>query len=130
MHQRWPGSSRTITRDHIYREPLIAESQAEKDRLFHSSGAGAFATPRDYVQVLAALLNDGEHSKTGTRILKPETVNLMFENQIPHLPNFARVGTVASKTEQISSAPEMFPQGEWEKNFICQRLIHWSYCCS
>lgn len=119
MHQRWPGSSRVETRDHIYREPLIAESQTEKDRLFQSGGAGCFATPREYVQVLAALLNNGEHSKTGARILKPETVDLMFENQVPHLSDFARVATTASKTEQMSSSPEMYPQGESKKFDVC-----------
>jgi CubicO group peptidase (beta-lactamase class C family) len=112
MHQRWPGSVHIETRDHIYREPLIAETQAEKDRLFQSGGAGGFATPRDYAQVLAALLNDGEHSKTGARILNPETVELMFENQIPQLPNFARAASAASKAEQMTSSPEMYPQGE------------------
>jgi CubicO group peptidase (beta-lactamase class C family) len=125
MHQRWPGNPRTETRDHIYRDPLIAESQAEKDRLFQSGGAGGFATPRDYVQVLAALLNDGEHSKTGARILKPETVNLLFENQLPHMPDFGRVTSTASKTEQMTSGPELYPQGKWREflNFQVIRML-------
>ena len=40
------------------------------------------------MQVLAALLNDGESPNTGARILKKETVDEMFTNQIPNVrPN-------------------------------------------
>lgn len=92
MHQRWPGDSskKAEERDHLYREPILAETVEDKARLFHSGGAGCFAKPAEYVQVLAALLNDGESPITGARILKKETVEQMWENQIPHLPNFAR----------------------------------------
>lgn len=40
MHQRWPGSSAAEERDHIYREPILAETQEEKKAIFHSGGAG------------------------------------------------------------------------------------------
>lgn len=82
MHQRWPGSSGSEERDHIYREPIIAESDEDKKKIFHSGGAGAFAKPTEYVQVLAMLLNDGKSPTTGAQVLKPETVNAMFENQV------------------------------------------------
>ncbi|CZT20436.1 probable related beta-lactamase [Ramularia collo-cygni] len=110
MNQRWPGSQGSETRDHIYREPLIAETDAEKKRLFHSGGAGGFAKPREYVQVLAALLNDGKSPKTGAQILKPETVKEMFENQIKEHPDFARAGIPAAKPDQTNPAPELYPQ--------------------
>lgn len=114
MHQRWPGSSGTPeVRDHMLREPLLAETAEEKDKIFHSGGAGAFAKPTDYVQVLAALLNDGKSPKSGAQILKPETVREMFNNQIPDMPNFARVGIPAAKPEQTNPAPELYPQGKW-----------------
>lgn len=82
MHQRWPGSEAAEERDHIYREPIIAESEHEKKHIFHSGGAGAYAKPSEYVQVLAALLNDGKSPTTGAQILRPETVKAMFENQV------------------------------------------------
>jgi CubicO group peptidase (beta-lactamase class C family) len=111
MHQRWPGdTSKAEERDHIYREPLIAETAEEKDKLFNSGGAGCFAQPSQYVQVLATLLNDGKSPKNGAQILKPETVNLMWENQIPEHPNFAREGLQAAKPDQATPAPEIYPQ--------------------
>lgn len=109
MHQRWPGSQGIEERDHILREPLIATHHNRKE-LFQSGGAGAFAKPREYVQVLATLLNDGKSPKTGAQILKPETVNQMFENQIPKLPDFARQGIPAAKPDQTNPAPELYPQ--------------------
>ena len=109
MHQKWPGQSAAEERDHIYREPIIAESEEEKRHIFHSGGAGAFAQPKEYVQVLVALLNDGTHPKGG-EILKKETVEEMFKNQIPEFPDFARQGIPAAKSEQTNAMPEMYPQ--------------------
>lgn len=77
MHQKWPGSTASEERDHIYREPIMAETPADRERLFHSGGAGLFAKPDQYVQVLAALLNDGQSPVTGERILKKETIDAM-----------------------------------------------------
>ena len=85
MHQRWPGSDKAEERDHMYREPILAETDHEKKHIFHSGGAGAYAKPSEYCQVLAALLNDGKSPKTGAQILKPETVKMMWENQVPHM---------------------------------------------
>lgn len=79
MHQRWPGSSDAEERDHLYREPIIAETEHEKKHIFHSGGAGAFAKPTQYVQVLSVLLNNGKSPITGAQILKPETVDEMFK---------------------------------------------------
>ena len=111
MHQRWPGNhSNPEERDHIYREPLLVETDQEKERIFHSGGAGAYAKPAEYVQVLAALLNDGTSPKTGKQILKPETVNTMWENQVPEHPDFARQGIPAAKPDQTNPAPELYPQ--------------------
>lgn len=78
MSQRWPGSQASEERDHMYREPLLAQTDEEKKRIFNSGGAGAYAKPREYVQILAALLNNGTHKKTGKQILKPETVEAMY----------------------------------------------------
>lgn len=86
MHQRWPGSQEAEERDHVYREPIIAQTDHEKKHVFHSGGAGAFAKPAEYVQVLATLLNDGKSPKTGAQILKKETVEAMFQNQVSSPP--------------------------------------------
>lgn len=124
MHQKWPGSSKSEERDHIYREPIVAESDAEKKHIFHSGGAGAYAKPTEYVQVLAALLNDGKSPKTGAQILKPETVKEMFENQIKEHPDFARSGVPAAKPEQTNPIPELYPQeGE---NSVYKLLLSYS----
>ena len=40
---------------------------------------------KEYVQVLAALLNDGTSPNTGAQILKKHTVDEMFTNQIPNV---------------------------------------------
>ena len=110
MHQKWPGQTESEERDHMLREPIIAETDQDKDRLFQSGGAGCFAKPAEYVQVLAALLNDGKSPKTGAQILKPETVNKMWENQIPDQPDYARQGIPAAKPEQTNQIPELYPQ--------------------
>lgn len=88
MHQRWPGDpTKCEERDHMYREPILAKHEHDKKHIFHSGGAGAFAQPREYVQVLATLLNDGKSPITGAQILKKETVDEMFKNSIPQFPN-------------------------------------------
>lgn len=110
MHQKWPGQTTSSERDHMYREPIVAETHREKQHIFHSGGAGCFAKPNEYVQVLATLLNDGKSPKTGAQILKPETVEEMWKNQIPDQPNFARQGIGAAKPEATNALPEMYPQ--------------------
>lgn len=111
MHQRWPGGSGACEgRDHVYREPLVARTDEDRQRLFHSGGGGAFARPAEYAQVLAALLNGGQGARTGARILQAATVDAMFANQIPHFPDFARQTIVISKPDLSNSAPELYPQ--------------------
>lgn len=112
MHQRWPGDSskRSEERDHVYREPLLAESGEDRERLFHSGGAGCFAKPTEYVQILAALLNDGKSPITGARILQEDTVKMMWKNQIRDMPDFARQGIPDAKREHTNSTPELYPQ--------------------
>ena len=89
---------------------LSLATKEEQEKLFNSGGAGGYAQPSQYVQVLAALLNDGKSPKNGAQILKPETVKLMWENQIPQHPDFAREGLTAAKAEMSNPAPEMYPQ--------------------
>ena len=105
-----PPDSGPRERDHILREPLYAETKEEQEKLFNSGGAGGYAQPSQYVQVLAALLNDGKSPKNGAQILKAETVNLMWENQIPQHPDFGREGLTPAKAEMSNAAPEIYPQ--------------------
>lgn len=53
-----------------------------RDAPFESGGGGALGTLRGYLAVLAMLLNGGIGAN-GARVLKEETVKLMFVNQIP-----------------------------------------------
>lgn len=63
---------------------------AKRKEILNSAGAGCFAQPREYANIIATLLNDGTSPTTEKQILKKETVDTMFENQIPEHPNFGR----------------------------------------
>ncbi|KAI7197823.1 beta-lactamase/transpeptidase-like protein [Hortaea werneckii] len=53
----------------------------------------------EYVQVLAALLNDGTSPNTGAQILKKHTVDEMFTNQIPSFHDDGRAGRHRQRQE-------------------------------
>lgn len=55
------------------------------------------------------LLNDGTSAVSGAKILEPQTVELMFQNQIPDFPNFGRQGIPASKPDLTNAIPEIYP---------------------
>ncbi|KAL7920722.1 beta-lactamase/transpeptidase-like protein [Trichoderma austrokoningii] len=124
MHTRTPDGI-IRPRDHLLRLPLVVnpDNLAETRRVFNSGGAGLFATPRDYCKVLAVLLNDGTCPQTGHQLLRKETVDEMFRNQIPQYPNYSRQGIPASKPEltnaisELYSVPENPPQG-WGLTFM------------
>uniref|UniRef100_A0A8H7NQZ8 Beta-lactamase-related domain-containing protein n=1 Tax=Bionectria ochroleuca TaxID=29856 RepID=A0A8H7NQZ8_BIOOC len=103
---------------------------------FHSGGAGVWGT----TQLLRVLLNNGTSPQTGEAILRPETVDMMFENQLPNDPNFARVELPAVNTELVHPAKELYPlcpasepQG-WGLGFMIsggltgrsRQTVHWS----
>lgn len=62
------------------------------------------------IEILAALLNDGTHPKSGTQILKPETVKEMFSNQIESMPDFGRQYIAAAKPQFTHPSEDLFPQ--------------------
>jgi CubicO group peptidase (beta-lactamase class C family) len=95
MHQR-DTSGKLNERSHLYRRAFFAKTKEEQDNFFQSAGAGLFSKPKEYVKIMGALLNGGKSAATGNRILKEETVNLMWENQIPNQPDFARGGVRVS----------------------------------
>tara|TARA_R110002003_G_scaffold186_10_gene14592 strand:- start:9680 stop:10636 length:957 start_codon:yes stop_codon:yes gene_type:complete len=82
MHQRDPEGKLT-EREHLYKAPFDFTTKEQQDKALQSGGAGLFAKPKEYVKILAAILNDGKSPETGKSILKKETVDLMWENQIP-----------------------------------------------
>jgi hypothetical protein len=49
---------------------------------FIKDGAGYFAKPAEYRQIIAILLNQGLHPCSGVRILKKEVVGQMLTNQV------------------------------------------------
>jgi methyl acetate hydrolase len=46
----------------------------------YSGGGGLFSSPKDYLTFLNCIMNDGKYD--GGQILKPETVTMMFKNQL------------------------------------------------
>jgi CubicO group peptidase (beta-lactamase class C family) len=109
MHQRFPDGT-IEEREHLYRRPLTAQTPEDQDRLFNSGGAGCFARPTDYVQILSVLLNQGVHARTGHRLLQASTVDTMYENQVPQWPDFARQGIEAANKNLTVAIPELYPQ--------------------
>jgi CubicO group peptidase (beta-lactamase class C family) len=82
MHQR--GADGVLKeREHLYNAPLSKSSKEQQDACLQSGGAGLFAKPKEYVKILGAMLNDGKSPTTGKTLLKKETVELMWQNQIP-----------------------------------------------
>jgi CubicO group peptidase (beta-lactamase class C family) len=55
------------------------------------------------------LLNHGTSPITGAQILKKETVDQMFTNQIPDFPEFGRQGIPASKPDLTNAIPDLYP---------------------
>lgn len=109
-HMNFRNRDGTLAKfDHIHRRPLIVEGKEEMETCFNSGGAGCFAKPQEYAQILAMLLNDGISPKTGARILRASTVDEMFRNQIPEFPNFGRQGIPDSKPWLTNPLPDLYP---------------------
>jgi CubicO group peptidase (beta-lactamase class C family) len=82
MQQR-DASGVLKAREHLYSAPLKA-SKDQQGNIFQSGGAGLFAKPREYVKLLAAIINDGTDPKSGKQILKKESVDQLWVNRIPN----------------------------------------------
>lgn len=111
MHDRDPSGKLSLRPDgHLNRRPLWVESEEDIKKTFNQGGAGCFAKPAEYCQIIATLLNDGTHPGTGKQLLKKETVDEMFTNQIPEMPNFGRQGIDPPKPLLSNPLPELYPQ--------------------
>jgi len=109
MHQRDPTTGVLHERPHLYHGPLSCTPDKQA-LFFQSGGAGLWSNPAAYVKILASLLNNGTCPNTHARILTPPSVDLLFTNQIPSQPDFAR-GNPASVDESLMySEPEIYPQ--------------------
>lgn len=112
MHQKATDSNGTQhvrARDHLYRRPLICTS-TEVGSVYNSAGAGCFARPTDYVQIISTLLNDGVSPTTHNRILSKQSVDEMFTNQIERFPDFGRKGIQKAKPTYTNDIPDLYPQ--------------------
>ncbi|KAK3623390.1 hypothetical protein LTR56_021662 [Elasticomyces elasticus] len=96
-------------RDHLLHRSLVVTDQEDISRCSNSGGAGCFAKPQEYCQILAMLLNDGTSPTTGAQILKKETVDMMFENQISQFPDFAKQGIPPAKADLTNAIPDLYP---------------------
>ncbi|KAF1366124.1 beta-lactamase/transpeptidase-like protein [Lizonia empirigonia] len=130
IHQRDATSGSLQARDHLYGAPLAQDTREKQDAFFQSGGAGLFAKPKEYVKMLAAILNQGTSPTTQKQILRPETVELFWENQIPDQyvppplkklpisvffktpprPDFARNGPPPANPLLVNASPEFYPQ--------------------
>jgi CubicO group peptidase (beta-lactamase class C family) len=85
-----------------------------KPREFYPGGGGLYSTSPDYLKFLLALIGGGELA--GTRILKPETVALMGENNMGAL----NVLPMKSTNPALSNDVELFPgmAKKWGLTFL------------
>ncbi len=70
---------------------------------FFMGGGGLFSTPRDYLAFVQMLMNRG--TLRGAQVLKPETVSLMFQNQIGDV----QVREMKTAQPAYSNSFEQFP---------------------
>ncbi|KAH8928319.1 beta-lactamase/transpeptidase-like protein [Atractiella rhizophila] len=52
---------------------------------YHIGGGGLLGTAEDFLKISTVMINSGRGAN-GARILRPETVKMMYEDQITHLP--------------------------------------------
>lgn len=64
-----------------------------------------------WTEILMALLNDGTSPTTNRQILRKETVDAMFQNQIPEFPNCGRNCFHAAKPDIVNAVADIYPNG-------------------
>ncbi|KAF7626515.1 beta-lactamase family protein [Aspergillus flavus] len=114
MHQR-AADGQISVRDHLLRRALTVKSESDIKSYFNSGGAGCFSTAQDYSQILAVLLNNGTSPTTGKQLLKKETVDEMFRNQIENLPPLAEKYFPDAKAEFVQSGLGLHPTVEGDR---------------
>ncbi|KAE9574324.1 hypothetical protein CGMCC3_g9572 [Colletotrichum fructicola] len=120
MHQRdVDGGFYEI--DHIYRKPLVVKTQEEKDNLFCAGGHGCFGKPAEFSRIIALLLNDGQDARTKAQLLRSETIDEMFTDQISDKPRYSNKFIPVSKPTlarptPLTAMPEDHTEG-WGLSF-------------
>jgi methyl acetate hydrolase len=102
MHQRQADGS-------LIPQNLAAPSTPE----FYAGGGGLYSTANDYMSFLRMLLHEG--SLGGARVLRPETVALMNQNQIGDLP----AGILKTCAPELSNDVDFFPGAELRWGLGC-----------
>jgi CubicO group peptidase (beta-lactamase class C family) len=92
VHQRHPDG-------HLEAQPF--EQPVERE--FLAGGGGLYSTAEDYLRFLQMLLHGG--ALGGARILQPETVALMGQNQIGVLP----AGVLKTNNPPLTNDVDFFP---------------------
>ena len=90
MNKRTPDGKLSLNEAGHINRSYTARSKQEIELTFNAGGHGCYAKPSEYCQIIATLLNDGVHPKSGNRLLKKETVDEMFTNQIKEFPDYSR----------------------------------------
>jgi CubicO group peptidase (beta-lactamase class C family) len=95
-------------------KPIVLPAVTPDAREFYPGGGGLYSTASDYLRFLRALMNDG--ALDGKRILKPETVALMFQNHMGDLD----VRPLPSYNPTLSNPVDLFPGmvKKWGLSFL------------
>jgi len=89
----------------------------EQDPEFESGGGGLYSTARDYLAFARMILNGGRHGRE--RLLKPETVAMMAQDQIPRMAVQRMVSAMPAATNDA----DFFPGQHcgWGLSFLVNR---------
>ncbi len=86
------------------------ESAFRLRSILQPGSAGLFSTAPDLLQVLAALLNNG--NLNGFQLLRPETVLLIQKNQLDHIGHSAALGWELNQPRYMGSSHSMVAIGK------------------
>jgi CubicO group peptidase (beta-lactamase class C family) len=89
----------------------------EQDPEFESGGGGLYSTARDYLAFARMILNGGRHGRE--RLLKPETVAMMAQDQIAPLSVQPMISAMPAATNDADLYPGL-PCG-WGLSFLVNR---------
>jgi methyl acetate hydrolase len=103
VHARQPDGSLT---------PLPPPPVVKRE--FYAGGGGLLSTASDYLRFLRALMAGGELD--GNRVLKPETIALMFQNNMGDLD----VQPLPTQVPELSNPVNLFPgmSKKWGLSFL------------
>ncbi|RSL52627.1 hypothetical protein CEP53_008022 [Fusarium sp. AF-6] len=102
MHRR-AADEKLAAVDHFYRRPLLAYGEGNKAPC--AGGHGCFGKPAEFGRLISLLLNDGIDKVTGVRLLRAETVQAMFTDQIADKPRYSNVCVPVAKPELANPTP-------------------------